>query len=375
MNLPTQSIIMPFHRNKEMLLYTTKLLERIIPDSVEIIVVGNNDNANELDVDLPPRIKYLQYNKSMLYSKTVNIGVDAAKGEIITLCDQDIFGYKDWYRPLLNKLLSSNKVGSVSSKLINPINNRIIDFGIEYSKYRIVHPFRGRKADSPLVCQDYKVTSTTSATLMTWKSIYNDVGGMDLDMPYCCSDCDIGLKIGKNGLNNWVVSNSLAYHRGSSSNKNGKSSSFSHLKHDSECMFWAKNFSTIEPTIQATLFYCIEYLKHHINFESMYYFINLSSLNEYEWYASYLESIMSIEICDIHSYPQNSSHYSLPIQIYDEIPYTFMNVNVPIIYFVDYFPSLENNYIWSKMRNIKKDLVLDSHANVVKLEDIIFRKC
>ena len=36
-----QSIIMPYHRNKQMLLYTTDLLDKIIPKDVEIIVVGN----------------------------------------------------------------------------------------------------------------------------------------------------------------------------------------------------------------------------------------------------------------------------------------------------------------------------------------------
>ena len=41
----TQSIIMPYHRNKQMLLYTTQLLNKIIPKEVEIIIVGNNDNA------------------------------------------------------------------------------------------------------------------------------------------------------------------------------------------------------------------------------------------------------------------------------------------------------------------------------------------
>ena len=45
MKKPTQSIIMPYHRNKQMLLYTTELLNKIIPKDVEIIVVGNNNNS------------------------------------------------------------------------------------------------------------------------------------------------------------------------------------------------------------------------------------------------------------------------------------------------------------------------------------------
>ena len=128
----SQSIVMPYHRNKQMLLYTTRLLDKIVPNDVEIIVVGNNNNIEELNVDLSDRFTYIKYDESLLYSETVNRGVNAAHGEIVTLCDQDIFSYQDWYSPLLNKLLSDSHIGSVSSKLINPVNNRIIDFGIEY---------------------------------------------------------------------------------------------------------------------------------------------------------------------------------------------------------------------------------------------------
>lgn len=366
---------MPYHRNKQMLLYTTSLLNKILPADVEIIIVGNNDNASELDVTLSDRFTYIKYNQSLLYSKTVNSGVDIAHGEIITLCDQDIFGYEDWYTPLLNKLLSSACIGSVSSKLLNPIDNRIIEFGIEYAKYRIVHPFRGLKCDHPLVSKDHIVTSSTSAILMMRKDLYKKVGGMDTDMPYCCSDCDIGIKIGKLGLENWIVSDSIAYHRGSTSSKNGKFSSFSHLQDDSRSMFWAKNYDTITPTIDKIIKESCEFFIEKNTLEPMYYFINLSTLGEYEWYANCLKQSTGIQYCDIYSYPRNGTYYLNPLQIYDEVPYTFMNVEIPIIYFVDYFPALQSNKIWVRMRDLKKDLVLDCHGNLQYLQDIIEEKC
>ncbi|MBO5478756.1 MAG: glycosyltransferase [Clostridia bacterium] len=375
MNTPKQSIIMPYHRNKEMLVYTTTLLESILPKDVEVIIVGNNNNSEELNVKLSDRFTYIKYDKSMLYSKTVNLGVELASGDIITLCDQDIYGYDDWYSPLIEKLLSSPKIGSVSSKLLNPINDRIIDFGIEYSKYRIVHPLRGLKKDHPLAMMDRKVTSSTSATLTMWKDVYKQVNGMDLDMSYCCSDCDIGIKIGGLGLENWVLANSVAYHRGSSSFKNGKSSSFSHLRNDSTNMFWAKNHGIIRPTVNEMITSFVRHLCQYKKLDPMYYFVNLSSLSEYEWYASCLKEAAGLEYCEIFSYPQNLPHYSNPIQIYDELPYTFMNVNLPIVYFVDYIPALQNNIIWQHMRNIERDLVLDCHGSLVYLSEIISGMC
>ena len=88
-----QSIVMPYHRNRDMLLYTLSLIDRQLPQDIEIIVVGNSDNPEDLAFELPKRFRFIKVRRSLLYSKAVNLGVQEASGEIITLCDQDIFGY------------------------------------------------------------------------------------------------------------------------------------------------------------------------------------------------------------------------------------------------------------------------------------------
>ena len=370
-----QSIIMPYHSNKQMLKYTTELLLNNIDENVEIIVVGNNDNDDELNVELSSRINYIKVNESLLYSNTVNMGVELAKGDIITLCDQDVFSYSNWYTPLLNKLTSNREIGAVSSKLLNPTNKRIIDFGIEYSNLRITHTYRGHKYNYPLSMVDRKVTSSTSAILMTYKSLYNDVGGMDIDMPYCCSDCDIGLKISDAGYENWVVADSIAFHRGSSSMLNGKRQSFEFLRNESNTMFWVKNMQRLKPTVQDDIERAANYIMQCHKPLSIYTFINLSTLSEYKWYCSILESCLKTKISDIHSYKVLTADYASPIQIYDSIPFYFMNYTTPLIYFVDYFPSLKDNIIWNEMRNTENDLIFDSHGNIVKFKDLIDDLC
>lgn len=51
------SIVIPFHKNKDMLCYCLKTLERTIPFDIEIVIIGNNANPAELDFQLPS--KYL----------------------------------------------------------------------------------------------------------------------------------------------------------------------------------------------------------------------------------------------------------------------------------------------------------------------------
>lgn len=373
--MPTQSLIMPYHRGKAMLQYTISLLLDILPKDVEIIVIGNNDDPQELDVNLPLRIKYIKVDESMLYSKTVNMGVSMASGEIITLCDQDIFGYNDWYSPLLNKLLSDNSIGSVSSKLLNPATERIIDFGIEYTKYQITHSLRGHLSNHPLACVDRVVTSTTSAILMIKKELYEKVGGMDTEMPYCCSDCDIGIKIHNSGYKNLVVANSVAYHKGSSSSYNGKSLSFSHLRMNSHCMFWVKNFGKVSFSVYQDIERSYSWWASHHSPSGIYLFINLSGALEYKWYGECFCSLNKCKVADYCSYRSGQQHYMEPIQLYDVLPYSYMNVNTPLIYFVDYFPSLQANAIWRKMRDTSHDVVMDIHGNIVMLDEIISCKC
>ena len=63
-----ESIIITYHKNKDMLLYCLDRILKTTPNEVEILIIGNNINKSELDIDIPnSRCKYLKYPQNLQY--------------------------------------------------------------------------------------------------------------------------------------------------------------------------------------------------------------------------------------------------------------------------------------------------------------------
>ncbi len=365
-----QSIIILYHKNKELLYFSLKTLQKTIPNNIEIIIVANNRNKDELNLSINhPQINIIKIDHDLLYSEAANIGVNAAQGEIIVLCDQDLFYEENWYDNLLEFFLSSKDIGAVSPQLLNPKNNRIIDFGIAYSPQTIVHPTRGLLYRHPWTMHNRKVTSACGAILMMRKTTYIKCGGMDKTMPYICCDCDFGIRLLKHGLETWVVFNSVAYHIGSSSSMNTKISTYNYLRGDSKAMFYAKNYSNIPLDIEEWMNYTFSEFKKTNYILTHYYFFDLSSISDSFWYTKKIQQILNIKYYDIDKINIGQSNPD-SLQLYNFMPFAMLNVQEPIIYFVDSFVSLQNNVIWWKLRNYKNDIIIDIHGNILLASDI-----
>ena len=227
-----QSIIIPYHKDKNMITYNIKTLVESVSEDIEIIIVGNNYNTKELEVDFPYKnCRYYKIYQNLYYPKAINYGVSKSEGDIITFCDPDIFIKPGWYEPLLNKI-NDPSVGAVSSKLINPCTGRIIDFGMYYSKFNAIHSLIGALPTHPLAQYDRKVQSACSAIMMTKRSLFDFVHGMNNNLPYSHTDMDYCLKLRQAGYDTWVIAESEVYHKGSSDNNNSKSYAFNYLNAD-----------------------------------------------------------------------------------------------------------------------------------------------
>lgn len=362
-----QSIIITYHKNKDMLLFCLNRLLKTVPEDVEIFIIGNNVNPAELDVNIiDPRCKFHKVYQNLQYPKALNISVEQCSGEIITFVDADIFVWDGWYEALLHTFLSSDKIGVCGAKLINPLNNRIIDFGIMYSKYNAAHTMMGLLYNHPLSEVDRRVQTVCSAIMMTTKSLYQKIGGMDEDIPYSYTDCDYCFRLRDIGYETWVSAGAIAYHKGGTDPNNSKSN-FSYYRLDAKGMYGMKDYAKIVYDNKEWYKISAEYyLKTYPLEVHQFIMLDFTTLYDRDSFHEMIKEVLGIQYLDIIQKP-NTQRDNEHIVLYNDSAFEFIDLKTPILYFVDTFVSLLNNELWFHMRDISHDLVVDRHGNILPL--------
>lgn len=346
------SIIIPYHSNQSFLKACLKSLLFTVPHDVEIIVVMNNSNSNELGIKLnKKRIKIVTYNQDLGYSRAINYGAEIAKGKYLIFCDSDTVYTNNWFANLTNFFQSNNKIGIVSSKLLNPETSRIIDFGMALSKLNNAHPYMDQLLDFELVNKSKKVQMACSANMLIEKKLFKVMGMHDENLVNFYQDNDLCLRLKDFNKECWVVSNSIVYHRGSSSNLSRHS-----YRADIKGYYVAKNLSRM--SIDLNIYYKESFKYFNQNFQkaNKYLLIDLSTVGDREWYYDIIQSEFSI--IDIYQFPVNDRDLD-KIRLIDRLGFNILNTRIPLIYFVDRFIALKENHLWRDLRVIKRDVIID----------------
>lgn len=371
----TQSIVIPFHKDRDMLFYCLKRIKETVPEDVEIIIVGNNIHSGELDFTIDdPRCHIFRFPSNIQYPRAVNFGVEQCTGEIITIMDPDIFVWDGWYETLLSCLGQHPQAGAVGAKLLDPRTNRIIDFGIMYSRFNAAHTMMGLLYDHPLAQDDRKVQAVCSAILMTKKTLFQKVGGMDVEIPYSYTDCDYCLKLRDIGYETWVAADAVAYHKGGTDPDNSKSA-FGYYRLDAKGMYGMKDYSKLVYDMEDWYRVSAAYAKENIpGLQNAYVLVDLSTMYDRESYHSMISQLLGVSFLDKIECLLSTRDLE-SITLYGTLSFNYIDLATPILYFVDTFTSLFNNRLWFEMRDISHDLVVDRHGNILPLQLIAENRC
>lgn len=181
----------------------------------EIIIVDNasNDKSfyNTLDSNFKGKIIEHDINKS--FSESNNRGVKEANGDYICLLNNDTIVTKNWLFNALKAFKQEKKIGAVGVKILMPGKGTIHHAGVKsFANGLTDHIYFNKPADYKKANKQYQCFAVTAACLLTKKSIYKKVDGLDEQYWYGWEDVDFCNKL--KSLNYKIVyePTSVIYH-------------------------------------------------------------------------------------------------------------------------------------------------------------------
>lgn len=226
---PLVSVLIPTRNRLDLLRRCLEsLLERTSYTHYEIVLVDNgSDEAAVFDYyaalqqRLGERFRWIRYDQPFNYAAMMNLGAEAARGDVLLLLNNDIHVLdSDWLGEMLALALRPD-VGVVGARLLSP-DGRIQHAGIVLGMNNLAaeHPYCGELADIPGYYGHLRISHTVSAVtgacLLIRRDLYQQVGGMDAErLAVNFNDVDLCLKVSAAGYRVVWTPHATLVHEGS----------------------------------------------------------------------------------------------------------------------------------------------------------------
>lgn len=205
-NEPLITLIIP---TRDRLSLMQRCLDSVIRQSTyrcyEIIVVDNQSSDRQTleymnEIKRLSCVRVLSYDNAFNYAAINNHAVSQANGEVLCLLNNDTEVISpDWMEEMLGHLVQ-DRVGVVGAKLyysdgrIQHAGDVLGVGGVANHLHSCLDRSSAGYARRAVVAQD--ISSVTGACLMTWRSLYHRLGGLDqFNLPVAFNDVDYCLRV------------------------------------------------------------------------------------------------------------------------------------------------------------------------------------
>lgn len=187
----------------------------------EWIIVENNSKSQECfeyykELEKKKNVKILYFFGRFNFSKLVNYGAGAAKGDYLLLLNNDTELIEPHSLEKMLELAVREKTGAVGAKLLYP-DNTVQHAGIIVGAEGLAgNAFVGRNQNDRgymrrlMYRQDY--SAVTGACLLTSKTLFRETGGFDESLAVNFNDVDYCLKLREKGLSVIYEPGAVLYH-------------------------------------------------------------------------------------------------------------------------------------------------------------------
>ena len=210
------TVVIPNYNNKELLNDLIISLSSSISLNQVIIV----DNASQDDSvifikDNYPEITLIENESNMGFAYAVNQGIKLVKTDFVFLLNNDTLIEEDTISNLLKTINISQKIFSVSSKMIQHHNRSLLDdVGDEYTLMGWSKR-RGYNQNINNYLNDEEVFSACAGAALYRMSIFKEIGYFDENFESYVEDMDISFRARLAGYISYYSSKAKVYHYGS----------------------------------------------------------------------------------------------------------------------------------------------------------------
>ena len=300
-------------------------------------------------------IKLYFSDKKLGYGRANNYAVKQSKNNILYFINTDVFAEKGCFEKMYNALMIEN-VACVQPLLIWPQNNRIQCAGSTFGPYYKKHLFAGRTLDS-INLSEYPQDrqALTSALYAMRKSDFITYGMFDEFYYNKLESFELSLQLSLSGKRCLCIHEAIAYH----SQGTGRNQYYFDF-YQQEAYFWTKIGTRFKSDIHK--YYSKQLTSNML--KNTYYILSICQIRTAK------KSIEQLGISYLDYYELNGLSPN-NINLYELLPYSLHQLDIPILFFVENIMDLSPNKRWFETRKCKEqDLVIDTYGNLLYASQI-----
>jgi GT2 family glycosyltransferase len=213
--MPRVSVVIPTWNGAELLRVALRSLEAQSWRDFEVIVVDNAsaDQTLEMTSREFPNARQIRLPENRGFAAAVNVGIEAARGEIIVLMNNDTEADPGWLAALVAGLDRHPEAGSCASRMLDFWDRSRIDAAGDRMGLQATSIGRGQM-DGPGFSREQYVFSACAGAAAYRREIFEEIGGFDERFFAYLEDVDVGFRAQIAGYRCVYLPDAVIYHRG-----------------------------------------------------------------------------------------------------------------------------------------------------------------
>jgi GT2 family glycosyltransferase len=360
------SVIVPFYDNRRILDLCLSQVYATMPSvNYEVLVVVDNPLHEGMDTTRHPRVRVITPGRNLGYSGAANLGAYEARGSNLVFMDADIIPQKGWFEALVRVKLREARVGAVGGKILSLSRGSLAYFGLAFHEIDVMRPFQHNEPSVAFACHDRAFQAIPSGLLLISRDAFFGAGGFDERLFNAYPDLDLSLSLREEGWTTWVAADAVVFHRG------GVSGDVRMAMHaDAKALFFRKWGGRLgKDALPILELAAREYRARSGVRHPPGLAVNFSASLFSRDYLDTVTAGLGMDTVDRYELP-NRDRTPRNLRLEERLSWDLNRTRLPILYFVDDFTVLEDNYYWFHHRTSRGDVVADRHGNVLGVMEI-----